>query len=159
MKNLFSLFICILFFAGCSDGDADEPVIEIKTIYLNDNSDKNYAVFTLPVLHVGDELSISMKLNGNGKDLKSFFVVLDENQAATLLNMAYAEDEVSSDPNFTDPKSGKLGFTDNVETTDIVVKVKITSINEEENSLSFYLNTEKKATKQNLDYEVGEEVE
>lgn len=95
------------------------------------------------MLKVGDEMSISLKLDGRGEDLNTFLVKEDTSEikkAAVSIDIAQvAEETLSNDKEFTDKKSGKLGFKDGVSQACVGVRAKVCAITPEGVKLKFYL--------------------
>lgn len=143
MKNLFA-FLCLSgLFTACTDS-VPSPVIEMAGLYINDNGvDYAQQIEALPLLKVDDEMTISLKLDGRGEDLNTFLVKEDTSEikkAAVSIDIEQVEEEtLSNDKEFTDKKSGKLGFKDGVSQAWVGVRAKVRTITPEGIRLKFYL--------------------
>ncbi|KAA6321349.1 hypothetical protein EZS27_028990 [termite gut metagenome] len=76
MKKLLFVFLVLNFlFSACKTSEDDIPVIEMVSLYVND-SKTNYRDKTedLPVLAIGDELTIELKLTGRKMGLSRFLI-------------------------------------------------------------------------------------
>lgn len=143
MKKLFVSLLLPGLLAACTSS-APSPVIEMAGLYVNDNGvDYARQMEALPLLKVGDEMAISLKLDGRGEDLNTFLVKEDTSEikkAAVSIDIAQvAEETLSSDKEFTDKKSGKLGFKDGVSQACVGVRAKVCAITPEGVKLKFYL--------------------
>ncbi|MCD7902135.1 MAG: DUF5035 family protein [Bacteroides sp.] len=137
MKKVFVLCFFFIFLFGCSTDDSDTPILKLIGVYVNDD-DTNYAKYPerLPPLSVSDEVDISFSLNGNGNYLRTF-VMRNENSNITTTMFFYVDD-VSDE--LTDIENGLLAFKD-IEETNVAIKAIVTSLSEEDPSLSFFLSS------------------
>ncbi|NDV65056.1 DUF5035 family protein [Bacteroides sp. 224] len=137
MKNQLILILFSILLYGCSEAEAETPILELTGVYTNE-SDTNYAntLDQLPTLSVGDEIDISFYLNGNGNNLRSF--VLKNNNSAIKTKFFFYGDDISDD--FSDLTNGVVGFVD-IPETEIAVKATILEVTEENPVLSFYLSS------------------
>lgn len=143
MKKLFISLLLSGLLAACTNS-VPSPVIEMTGLYVNDG-EVDYAgqMEALPVLQVGDEMAISLRLDGNGEELNTFLVKEDTSQikkAAVSIDFEQvAEETLSNDREFTDKKSGKLGFKDGVSQALVGVRATVQAITPEGVKLKFYL--------------------
>jgi hypothetical protein len=147
MKKLLLLALLpALLFAGCDVSSDDTPTINIVKFYVNDDQ-TNYFDKTdkLPVLAVGDELTIELALEGK-VDLSRFAVqegrepMDDEEQEDKLfaINIEFNENEVSN--TISKPEEGTLAFKDGVRRANLKIKTTITDIADSA-AILFYLSS------------------
>ncbi|KAA6351031.1 hypothetical protein EZS27_001594 [termite gut metagenome] len=147
MKKLLLLALLpALLFAGCDVSSDDMPTINIVKFYVNDDQ-TNYFDKTdkLPVLAVGDELTIELALEGK-VDLSRFAVqegrepMDDEEQEDKLfaINIEFNENEVSN--TISKPEEGTLAFKDGVRRANLKIKTTITDIADSA-AILFYLSS------------------
>lgn len=74
MKKLLLVSLLLPLLVSCS-GSAESPVIEITGFFIGDDT-KDYSkdMASMPSLKVGDEMTVSLRLDGNGEDLNTFIV-------------------------------------------------------------------------------------
>lgn len=143
MKKLFVSLLLPGLLAACTNS-APCPVIEMASLYINDTG-VDYApqMEALPLLKVGDEMVISLKLDGRGEELNTFLVKEDASEideAAVSIDIEQvAEETLSNDKEFTDKKSGKLGFKDGVSQALVGVRATVRAVTPEGVKLKFYL--------------------
>ncbi|MCC8188817.1 MAG: DUF5035 family protein [Bacteroides sp.] len=138
--------------SGCTDSDADDtPLISVLEIYLNDgDTDYSSDPEELPVLTRNDVLTLVMRLDGKGAELKSFYASLVQGEDGDLSNVIrvtisdYDEDDVTDDSNFTNPEDGLLGFVDGVTKSEVTARVNIRTSQENEAEVGFYLSSRAK---------------
>lgn len=143
MKKIVSLLFSLLLLAACSNNGLS-PVITVTSLYVNDDiTDYAKTLESMPSLVVGDEVNVTLELNGNGAELKTFQV----NRAAEIKldSLGYEKREVTSETDFTDVEEGRLRFVDGVNDTRLLVKAKVISTTEKETKLSFYLSSKAEA--------------
>ena len=92
----------------------------------------------LPVLKVNDEVTVSLKLDGNGEDLNTF-IVKEEQEQLYIEDFQLPVQGVSSDKNFTKLEEGIVGFENGVRQVEVTVKARVQSVTDEDAILSFYL--------------------
>lgn len=139
MKKIVSLLFSLLLLAACSNNSLS-PVITVTSLYVNDDmTDYAQTLGSMPSLVVGDEVNVTLELNGNGAELKTFQV--NRTAEIKLDSLGYEEREVTSEADFTDVESGRLRFVDGVNDTRLLVKAKVVSTTEKETKLSFYLSS------------------
>ncbi|MEG1564214.1 MAG: DUF5035 family protein [Bacteroides sp.] len=140
MKKLLSLLLFSLFLAACSKNDLS-PVIQVTDVYVNENKETNFVKMmeAMPELQIGDRVEVALNLRGNGTDLKSFQVNLDE--VISLRELIYQKKEVSTEGDFTNVKKGHLRFVDGVKNTTLIIKVVVTAEMQEDMKLLFYLSS------------------
>jgi hypothetical protein len=170
MKKLLFLFLVSDFlFSACKTSEDDIPVIEIVSLYVNDN-ETNYRdkIEDLPVLAIGDELKIDLKLTGKKMGLSRF--VIQEKKAISQemngekeseinlfsMDIEYSKNEVSNA--LGNPEEGTLAFKDEVYKTTVKVKFTIIAIAKEA-AIVFYLsskgNGSNEATKMELNLQLS----
>ncbi|NDW13389.1 DUF5035 domain-containing protein [Bacteroides sp. 214] len=136
MKHLFAL-LCVCFFVlSCADDQANAPLIKIDGVYIN--SDKtNYSqhIESIPQLTIGDVISFSLTLDGNGYDLKTF-LLKNENQDIDI-NLCCDEDKMSKD--FSVPEEGQVIFVDDINHISIDIDATVVKFSEDMSVLAFYL--------------------
>ena len=138
MKKLLLASLLPLTLASCSD-TAESPVIEITGFFINDNPvDYSREMEVLPVLKVNDEVTVSLKLDGNGEDLNTF-IVKEEQEQLYIEDFQLPVQGVSSDKNFTKLEEGIVGFENGVRQVEVTVKARVQSVTDEDAILSFYL--------------------
>lgn len=152
MKKLLPLLLLSLSLAACTDS-APSPVIKITGLFLN-GDEKDYAKeqSSMPSLKVGDEVLVSLQLDGNGEDLNTF-IVQDGDQQLKIEEFDLPKAGVSTDKNFTKLDEGIVGFENGVKQTEVKVKAKVKAVNDEDATLLFYLfsRAECEAAKQEVD--------
>ena len=85
MKKQLLAPLLLLLLAACS-GSAESPVIEITGFFIEgDTKDYSEDMASIPSLKVGDEVTVSLTLDGNGEDLNTFIVKEDQQQLGCLL--------------------------------------------------------------------------
>lgn len=138
MKKLLPFLLLPLLFAACS-GNEPSPVIEVAGVFVNDD-ETNYAkeIDKMPALNVGDEVDLTLLLNGSGADLKTFQLSSDTEVKTELV---YQDADVSKELDFTDVEKGRLRFVDGVESTELTVKAIVRTITKEDSKLVFYLSS------------------
>ncbi|WP_455587685.1 DUF5035 family protein [Bacteroides sp.] len=138
MKKLFLALLLSLFLASCSDS-AESPVIEIAEFFIKgDAKDYSKDMASIPSLKVGDEVIVSLKLDGNGENLGTFMVKEKEKQLGIKIDLP---DGASSDPNFTKPEEGIIGFKDGVHVTELRMKARVQTVADADAILTFYLSS------------------
>lgn len=152
MKKLLPFLPLLLLLAACSS-TAPSPVIQITGLFLN-GDEKDYAkeLSLMPSLKVGDEVLVSLKLDGSGEELNTF-IVQDDDQQLTIEEFELPEVGVSGDKNFTKLDEGIVGFENGVKQTELKVKARVRAVNDEDATLLFYLfsRAECDAAKQEVD--------
>lgn len=152
MKKLFPLLLLSLSLAACTDS-APSPVIKITGLFLN-GDEKDYAkeLSSMPSLKVGDEVLVSLNLDGSGEDLNTF-IVQDDDQQLKIEEFDLPKAGVSTDKNFTRLNEGVVGFENGVKQAEVKVKAKVKAVNDEDATLLFYLfsRAECEAAKQEVD--------
>ncbi|MEG2330751.1 MAG: DUF5035 family protein [Bacteroides sp.] len=139
MKKIVSLLFSLLLLAACSTNGLS-PVITVTSLYVNDDTiDYAQTLGSMPSLVVGDEVNVTLDLNGNGAELKTFQV--NRTAEIKLDSLGYEKREVTSEIDFTDVEGGRLRFVDGVNDTHLLVKAKVVSTTEKETKLSFYLSS------------------
>jgi hypothetical protein len=168
MKKVLFLFLVLNFlFSACKTSEDDIPVIEIASLYVNDN-ETNYRdkIEDLPVLAIGDELTIDLKLTGKKMGLSRFVIQerkaisqeLNEEEKSKMnlfsMDIEYNENEVSNA--LGKPEEGTLAFKDEVYTATVKVKFTIIAIAEEA-AVLFYLsgNGNNEAVKMELNLQLS----
>lgn len=143
MRRLLIFFLPLLW-AACSDS-GNSPVIEVKGLYIESEdaqeAARNYAgaMDELPALAVGDLVKVTLLLDGNGAELKSFLLKADDNVETKLY---FQQTEVSDEENLTNPDNGQLRFSDGVRKARLLVKATVTAVDKEGNAkLLFYLSS------------------
>lgn len=150
MKTL-SIFLLLwtFLFAGCNTSNDDIPVIEVVKLCVNDD-DTNYynKLDELPVLTIGDELTIELNLRGSKLDLSHFAVqegkeeILQNNEPDTKLFsfvLDFNENEISN--TISSPEEGTLAFKDGVHRASLRVTATVMNIAEGTVSILFYLSS------------------
>lgn len=139
MKKQLLAPLFLLSAAACSDS-AESPVIEITGLFVEgDIKDYSEDIVSLPSLKVGDEVSVSLKLDGNGEDLNTF-IVKEDRQQLKITDFDLPE-EISSDKNFTRPEEGIIKFEDGVRSTELKVSISVQTVADADAILSFYLSS------------------
>lgn len=138
MKKLLPFLPLLLLLAACSNS-APSPVIKITGLFLN-GDEKDYAKeqSSMPSLKVGDEVLVSLQLDGSGEELNTF-IVQDNDQQLNIEEFYLPETGVSTETNFTDLDKGVVGFENGVKQTELKVKAKVKAVNDEDATLLFYL--------------------
>lgn len=139
MRSLFSCLLLLLLLAGCSQS-APSPTIKITGLFVN-GDEKDYAqeISSMPSLKIGDEVLVSLKLDGNGEELNTFIVQDGADQQFKIEAFELPEAGVSTDKNFTKLDEGIVGFENGVHQTDLKVKAKVNTVKGKDASLIFYL--------------------
>lgn len=143
MRKLLLFSLVLLFFTACSDS-AESPIIEVIGFSVNDEP-INYAdkIDLIPSLHIDDEVTISLKLDGNGEELNTFLVKEEvagaDAQTVAIHFEGLPEGQLSNDKEFTDKENGKLGFKDGISQTFLELKAKVNKIADDKVTLRFYL--------------------
>ena len=74
MKKLLLVSLLLPLLVSCS-GSVESPVIEITGFFIGDDiKDYSKDMASMPSLKVGDEMTVSLRLDGNGEDLNTFIV-------------------------------------------------------------------------------------
>ncbi|KAA6334626.1 hypothetical protein EZS27_017072 [termite gut metagenome] len=134
--QLLLVLLSAFLFAGCDISNDDMPTIEIVKLYVNDD-ETNYFDKTdkLPVLAVGDELTIELDLKGKKVDLSRFAIQegresLQENEKPDdklfAIDIEFNENDVSN--TISKPEEGTLAFKDGVQRANLKIKATITDI-------------------------------
>lgn len=141
MKKCLLLLPFLLFLFACSEDKTDMPRLEFTSIFLN-GADEDFSknLEDIPPLSPGDYIDVSLLLDGNGTDLKTFVMKCDNENIESALT--FSEDEVSND--FTSLPEESLRFKDEVQRTVISVKLTVLGAREEEVNVCFNLNTKHK---------------
>ncbi len=142
MRKLL-LYLILPLLAACSES-AKDPVISITGVYFNeDETDYVRRMGDLPALAVGDEVTVSIKLDAKGEGLNTFLAQeLKEEGANSILSIEFTdlpEDDLSQDKEFTDKSKGLLGFRDGVDVAVLKVKTKIHRLTADEVVVNMYL--------------------
>lgn len=137
MRKL-SFLLLLPLLAACS-GSAPSPVIKITGLYIS-GDEKDYAQeqSAMPSLKVGDEVLVSLKLDGNGEELNTF-IVQDGNEQLRIEEFDLPKAGVSDDKNFTKLDEGIVGFENGVHRTELKVRAKVQTVKSEDATLTFYL--------------------
>ena len=139
MKKQLLAPLLLLLLAACS-GSAESPVIEITGFFIEgDTKDYSEDMASIPSLKVGDEVTVSLTLDGNGEDLNTFIVKEDQRQLG--IKDFDLPNGVSSDKNFTRPEEGIIKFEDGVRNTVLKVKMRVQTVADADAILSFYLSS------------------
>lgn len=139
MKKLFLAPFLPLLLASCFNS-AESPVIEVTGFFIEgDATDYSKDMTSIPSLKVGDEVSVSLNLDGNGEDLNTFIVKEDQLQLG--IKDFDLPSGVSSEKNFTKPEEGIIKFGDGVQQTLLRVKVSVQTITDADAILTFYLSS------------------
>ncbi len=166
---ILSLFT-ITGLSGCTDSDVDDtPLISVLRIYLNEGeTDYSYNSEELPVLTQDDVLTVVMRLDGKGAELKSFHASLVGGEGEEMNNVIrvtivdYDEDDVADDSNLAKPQDGWVGFVDGVTKSEITTQVKVYTSEQMEAEVGFYLFSRAKpdqAGEVKMVFQTGERVE
>lgn len=92
----------------------------------------------MPSLKVGDEMTVSLRLDGNGEDLNTFIV----KEAAEQLGIEFdLPDGVSSESDLSKPKNGVITFKDGIQYTELKVEVCVKTVADADAILAFYLSS------------------
>ena len=139
MRSLLSCLLLLVLLAGCSQS-APSPVIQITGLFVN-GDEKDYAqeLSSMPALKAGDEVLVSLRLDGNGEELNTFIVQDGDDQQFKIEAFELPAVGVSNDKNFTKLDEGIVGFENGVRQTDLKVKAKVSIVKDEDASLIFYL--------------------
>lgn len=142
MRKLIACLWLPLLFA-CSES-ATDPVISITGVYLNeDESDYSRRMNSLPALNVGDEVTVSLKLDAKGEGLYTYLIQeVKEKEANAILAINFEEvpeEDLSENKEFTDKASGLLGFKDGVDLATLKVKAKVNRLTADEVAINMYL--------------------
>lgn len=144
MKKLLPWLFFSLLLGACSDSPSS-PDIRITNFYVNGDEKVDYAkdMESLPPLHVNDEVTMSLNLDGNGEELNTFLVHEDmEEGSATSVKIAFldlADAQLSQDKEFTDKEQGKLGFIDGVSRMNFKITAKVFRVTNDKVLLKLYL--------------------
>ena len=139
MKKQLLAPLLLLLLAACS-GSAESPVIEITGFFIEgDTKDYSEDMASIPSLKVGDEVTVSLTLDGNGEDLNTFIVKEDQQQLG--IQDFDLPNGVSSEKNFTRPEEGIIKFEDGVRNTVLKVKMRVQTVADADAILSFYLSS------------------
>lgn len=139
MKKQLLAPLLLLLLAACS-GSAESPVIEITGFFIaGDTKDYSEDMASIPSLKVGDEVTVSLTLDGNGEDLNTFIVKEDQQQLG--IKDFDLPNGVSSEKNFTRPEEGIIKFEDGVRNTVLKVKMRVQTVADADAILSFYLSS------------------
>lgn len=139
MKKLLLASLLPLFLAACSNS-AQSPVIEVTGFFIEgDAKDYSQDMTSVPSLKVGDEVTVSLKLDGNGEDLNTFIVKEDQQQLG--IKDFDLPSSVSSEKNFTKPEEGIIKFGDGVQQTILKVKILVQTVVDADAMLTFYLSS------------------
>lgn len=156
MRKLYSSWLLLLLLAACSDS-APSPVIEITGLYVNDD-EKDYAqeLSLMPTLKVGDEVLVSLQLDGNGEELNSF-IARDDNKQLTIKMPDLPKAGISDEPGLTKPDEGIFVFKNGVRQMELEIKAKVKAVKDEDAILVFYLSSraECEADKAEVDMKTG----
>ncbi len=142
MRKLF-FWLLLPVLAACSES-ASDPVIVVESLCLNDD-ETNYVRQTasIPALAQNDEVTLVLRLQGNGEHLNTFIVQeAKQENALTALALEFVEideDAVSQDKDFTDKAKGQLGFKDGVSQSCLTVKATVRRLTSEQVTVNFYL--------------------
>lgn len=138
MKKLLLASLLLSLLVSCS-GSAESPIIEITGLFIGDDT-KDYSkdMASIPSLKVGDEMTISLRLDGNGEDLNTFIV---KEEAERLGIDLYLPDGVSSGSELSKPENGVITFKDGIQYTDLKVKVGVKTVADADAILAFYLSS------------------
>ena len=135
MKNIFFATIASLFFlSSCSSDTAVSPAINIENCSVNGE-----LVSGMPSVKVGDVVELSLNLAGNGSELGSFQVRVDEKEIKMSL-AEYEKENVTTDKNFTNTDECQLRFVDGVKVSNVKVKAMVQSVDEDYINMTFYLS-------------------
>lgn len=138
MRKLLNYLLLLPLLAGCS-GTASSPDIEVIGLYVNgDEKDYAHELSSMSPLKVGDEVLVSLKLDGNGEELNTF-IVQDGDQQLKIAEFDLPDAGVSDDKNFTDLEQGIVRFKNGVRQTELKVKAKVQTVKSEDAALIFYL--------------------
>lgn len=139
MKKLLLESLLPIVLASCSDS-AESPVIEVTGFYIEgDTKDYSSDMASVPSLKEGDEVTVSLKLDGKGEDLNTFIVREDRKQLG--IKDFDLPNSVSSEKNFTKPEEGIIKFGDGVQETILKVKVRVQTVADADAMLTFYLSS------------------
>lgn len=139
MKKLLLASLLPIVLASCSDS-AESPVIEVTGFYIEgDTKDYSSDMASVPSLKEGDEVTVSLKLDGKGEDLNTFIVREDRKQLG--IKDFDLPNSVSSEKNFTKPEEGIIKFGDGVQETILKVKVRVQTVADADAMLTFYLSS------------------
>ena len=139
MKTIFSLLLVSVLLLACANNELS-PVISVTNLHLSgDETDYAEAAESMPVLKVGDEVDVTLRLSGNGAELKTFQV--NSSAEVKLDELGFNPKEVSPETDFTNVEKGRLRFVDGVNTTTLMVKAMVISTVKKETKLSFYLSS------------------
>ncbi|KAA6318434.1 hypothetical protein EZS27_031556 [termite gut metagenome] len=147
-KQLLLVLLSAFLFVGCDISNDDMPTIEIVKLYVNDD-ETNYfdKIDKLPVLAVGDELSIELDLKGKKVDLSRFAIQegresLQEGEEPKdklfTISVEFNEDEVSN--TISKPEEGTLAFKDGIGSANLKIKATITDVADSA-AILFYLSS------------------
>ena len=141
IKN-YILILFVLFLWGCTSVN-DTPTINISLVSINGEIQNNYNLNNEEFikLETGDELGLTLVLNGHGNELQTFNMSLtDDDLNAELL---YDTKSVTTEGNLSDPANGRLRFTDGVTRTEVSLISTIDSITYDGQDIiiSFYLSS------------------
>ena len=135
MKKQLLAPLLLLLLAACS-GSAESPVIEITGFFIEgDTKDYSEDMASIPSLKVGDEVTVSLTLDGNGEDLNTFIVKEDQQQLG--IKDFDLPNGVSSEKNFTRPEEGIIKLRNTV----LKVKMRVQTVADADAILSFYLSS------------------
>lgn len=140
-KLMSSLLIILITLCSCESDKVAPPVIEIERVIINQDSTVNYkdSLDKLPVLKFGDEVEVSLYLNGNGSSLNTLNVSAANQSVKTSL-IPSANAQIAEDKNFTDLENGKMSFVDGVGQCEVKSKLLIISTAEKNIKLSYHLS-------------------
>ena len=93
----------------------------------------------MPSLKVGDEMTVSLRLDGNGEDLNTFIV----KEAAEQLGIKGFDlpGGVSSESDLSKPENGVITFKDGIQYTELKVEVCVKTVADADAILAFYLSS------------------
>ena len=141
IKN-FIYTTLLVFLCGCAS-TGESPSIAISSVSINGEMQGGYTYRSDKTIELeeGDELELTLLLNGNGGDLQAFSMAF--NEGALNAELIYDNNTISKEGNLSDPTNGHLRFMDGVTKTEVLVMSTIETVSEddEEIVISFYLSS------------------
>lgn len=142
MKKIFLLFTLLVFLSSClSTGET--PIIIVDSLLVNGEIPECYLSNNVgtPILKEGDELELTLQLDGNGANLQTFSIGIP--QKYLDLELIYDAELVTTEEELIDVESGLLRFSDGVEKAQIKLLAQVEEVldDRETLTLSFYLSS------------------